>query len=224
MSLSIGAYIIRTTQKVFTNSSLIHLSSQPVTSNTMPVSQPHEQLIDAEDTVKRNPHGDFSAVQASRPDWSDASAFHFTKTRNPNWKLGDGANDNGESLKKNHVEIDPYSEGRPAIFNYKLLISAIVPRPIGFISTRSKDGELCFYTLCLMFVEDFETSRGSTEAYSAMGIVLMRLGWNRIKHEPRALQLHTANKPRPTHLHHRLCRRPRPPKGQSPESHRDARM
>lgn len=38
------------------------------------------------------------------------------------------------------VEIDPYEEGRPAVFNYKLLISTIIPRPIGFISTTSKDG------------------------------------------------------------------------------------
>ena len=38
------------------------------------------------------------------------------------------------------MEIDPYQDGRPATFNYKLLISAIIPRPIGFVSTRSKDG------------------------------------------------------------------------------------
>lgn len=53
---------------------------------------------------------------------------------------GDGANDGGAWKKHNHVEIDPYEDGRPATFNYKLLISAIIPRPIGFISTRSKDG------------------------------------------------------------------------------------
>lgn len=39
------------------------------------------------------------------------------------------------------MEIDPYEEGRPATSNYKLLISAIVPRPIGFCSTVSADGE-----------------------------------------------------------------------------------
>lgn len=38
------------------------------------------------------------------------------------------------------MEIDPYEEGRPATFNYKLLISGIVPRPIAFVSTRSEDG------------------------------------------------------------------------------------
>ena len=58
----------------------------------------------------------------------------------PDWKPGMGANDGGEWAKHDHVEIDPYQDGRPATFNYKLLISAIIPRPIGFVSTRSKDG------------------------------------------------------------------------------------
>jgi flavin reductase (DIM6/NTAB) family NADH-FMN oxidoreductase RutF len=38
------------------------------------------------------------------------------------------------------VAIDPYEHGRPAHLNYKLLISAVVPRPIGFVSTLSADG------------------------------------------------------------------------------------
>ena len=101
----------------------------------------HEQRLDGEKTVGRNPHPDFAKVQAARPDWREERAWNFTKTRNPAWKLGDGANDGGESTSKNHVEINPYEEGRPAIFNYKLLISGIIPRPIGFISTRSKDGK-----------------------------------------------------------------------------------
>ena len=100
----------------------------------------HEQRFDQEREVKRNPHPDFSKVEASRPDWDVKNEWHFTKTKEPGWKLGHGANDGGESLKQNHVEIDPYEEGRPAVFNYKLLISAIIPRPIGFVSTRSEDG------------------------------------------------------------------------------------
>ncbi|QDS77504.1 hypothetical protein FKW77_000444 [Venturia effusa] len=92
---------------------------------------PEEEKFDAEKAIKRNPHPDFKKVEASRPPWSK-STLEFTQTAKTNWKLGDGANDGGESLKKNHVEIDPYEEGRPATFNYKLLISAIVPRPIGF--------------------------------------------------------------------------------------------
>lgn len=100
----------------------------------------HEQRHDAEKAVGRNPHPDFASVQASRPDWEEKSQWHFTKTKDPNWKLGQGANDGGASLNKKHVEIDPYEEGRPATFNYKLLISGIIPRPIGFVSTRSEDG------------------------------------------------------------------------------------
>lgn len=83
---------------------------------------------------------DFGKVQASRPDFRREREVTFTKPPSPEWKQGDGANDGGASLKKNHVEIDPYEEGRESASNYKLLISGIVPRPIGLISTRSKDG------------------------------------------------------------------------------------
>lgn len=102
----------------------------------------HEQRFDGEKHVQRNPHPDFDKIQASRPAWEEHRDWQFTKTRNPGWKLGDGANDGGESLRKEHVEIDPYEQGRPAVFNYKLLISGIIPRPIGFIATQSKDGTL----------------------------------------------------------------------------------
>ncbi|OCK81608.1 hypothetical protein K432DRAFT_295135 [Lepidopterella palustris CBS 459.81] len=97
-------------------------------------------MMDAEKNVGRNPHPDFKKVEASRPDFDNTRKLAFTKTKNPDWKPGDGANDGGESIAKNHREIDPYAEGRPALFNYKLLISAIIPRPVGFVSTRSKDG------------------------------------------------------------------------------------
>jgi hypothetical protein len=100
---------------------------------------PEEEKFDAEKAIKRNPHPDFKRVEASRPEWS-SNTLTFTQTAKTDWKLGDGANDGGESLKKKHVQIDPYEEGRPATFNYKLLISAIVPRPVGFLGTISKDG------------------------------------------------------------------------------------
>jgi flavin reductase (DIM6/NTAB) family NADH-FMN oxidoreductase RutF len=63
------------------------------------------------------------------------------KSPDPNWKYGQGVNGRGATLDKKHVEIDPYAEGRPMTFNYKLLISSIVPRPIWFLSTQSVDGE-----------------------------------------------------------------------------------
>ena len=102
----------------------------------------HEQRFDSEKHFQRNPHPDFSKVQACRPDWHENCEWQFTKTCRPDWKLGDGATDGGESLRRGHLEIDPYEEGRPAVFNYKLLISGIIPRPIGFIGTQSKDGIL----------------------------------------------------------------------------------
>jgi hypothetical protein len=102
---------------------------------------PHQMMADSEASVKRNPHPDFKKVEASRPDWRPDAKWTFTKTKNPGWKPGDGANDAGACLEKKHIEIDPYAAGRPANFNYKLLISAIIPRPIGFVSTRSSDGE-----------------------------------------------------------------------------------
>lgn len=102
--------------------------------------QDHQRRHDAESVIKRNPHGDFGKVQASRPDWDSSVSWHFTKTKGPEWKYGSGGNDGGASLKKEHISIDPYEEGRSPVNNYKLLISGIVPRPIAFLSTRSSDG------------------------------------------------------------------------------------
>ena len=110
------------------------------TANSRQNDPTHQEKADSETHVQRNPHPDFKEVEDSRPDWDANSHFHFTKTKQPGWSLGQGANDGGQSLEKNHLEINPYEEGRPAVFNYKLLISAIVPRPIGFVSTQSPDG------------------------------------------------------------------------------------
>lgn len=98
-----------------------------------------QQRDTAESIVKRNPHGDFGKVQASRPDWDESKQFHFTKTRSPQWTYGSGADDEA-GASKSHISIDPYAPGRAPLLNYKLLISGIIPRPIGFLSTRSTDG------------------------------------------------------------------------------------
>ena len=105
-------------------------------------SQPQkaQERHDAEATIKRNPHGDFSKVQASRPDWDASKHWGFSKTCDPEWKYGSGANDKS-GLDKKHISIDPNAEGRAPVLNYKLLISGIVPRPIGFLSTISGDGK-----------------------------------------------------------------------------------
>jgi flavin reductase (DIM6/NTAB) family NADH-FMN oxidoreductase RutF len=94
-----------------------------------------------ESAIKRNPHPDFKKVEASRPPWDSSSQFRYTQTIKPSWVPGDGANgSDAEAKAKKHVSIDPYEADRPAAFNSKLLISAVVPRPIAFVSTRSADG------------------------------------------------------------------------------------
>ena len=139
-------YCLHTTSKIMSSTAPSNFGDQEQKKEDPKAGeQTSAHRADAEKKIGRNPHPDFAKVQASRPEWAESSQWHFTKTRDPEWKLGKGANDGGESLKKNHIDIDPYEEGRPAVFNYKLLISAIVPRPIGFVSTRSEDGE---YQIC----------------------------------------------------------------------------
>ena len=101
--------------------------------------QVSQEMHDAEVVIQRNPHGDFASVQDSRPDWDHNKHWTYTKVADPKWQYGSGANDKS-GLDKNHVEIDPNEPGREPRLNYKLLISGIIPRPIGFLSTRSKDG------------------------------------------------------------------------------------
>lgn len=98
-----------------------------------------------ESEIKRNPHPDFKSVESSRPAWDRDATFHYTQTADPNWKAGGGANDlpaggTDAAAAAKHITIDPYGEGRAAVNNYKLLISAVVPRPIAFVSTVSADG------------------------------------------------------------------------------------
>ncbi|KAM0718937.1 hypothetical protein Q7P37_006009 [Cladosporium fusiforme] len=76
-----------------------------------------------------------------KPAWKASEPISVTQGPDPDWRYGSGATDNGESLTKAHVEIDPFEEGRPMFHNYSLLVSGIVPRPIGFVSTISKDGQ-----------------------------------------------------------------------------------
>jgi hypothetical protein len=55
---------------------------------------------------------------------------------NPNWQYGDGANsDEWKQHKK--LQINPNGPGRMAIDNYKLLVSAVVPRPVCEKHSRS---------------------------------------------------------------------------------------
>lgn len=89
--------------------------------------------------VKRNPHGDFGKVEAERDPFNLKNEWKYTQIPDVKWTVGSGANsDEWKAHKK--LEIDPYGEGRSPVDNYKTLISAVVPRPIGFVSSISADG------------------------------------------------------------------------------------
>ncbi|KAJ3539545.1 hypothetical protein NM208_g5448 [Fusarium decemcellulare] len=95
----------------------------------------------------------FSAVQqvtnfeetiANRPDFDHScTPIEVTKSPDPSWSFGEGVRTGPRPAteEKVHHEIDPYSPDRSVAQNYRLLISGIAPRPIGFISTLSADGK-----------------------------------------------------------------------------------
>lgn len=84
----------------------------------------------------------FNEIQSKRPNFDHSGTpIEVTKSPYPDWEYGQGVPDGGVSASKNHVEIDPYASDRPMVNNYRLLVSGIAPRPIGFISTISGDGE-----------------------------------------------------------------------------------
>jgi flavin reductase (DIM6/NTAB) family NADH-FMN oxidoreductase RutF len=112
-----------------------------------------EKTATWEKQIQRNPHPDFKQVEASRPPFNPSTTFTYTQTPDPNWQFGSGANSTATTTtnpqnqsqdhatpEKKHILIDPHAPSRPPGLNYKLLISAIVPRPIAFLSTRSADG------------------------------------------------------------------------------------
>ena len=134
--------------------SLNHLRRLSTTATTSLLSPPprNQRLLSTsaaalkmkESDIKRNPHPDFKKVEASRPAWDrDAEGFKYTQVASPSWNFGSGANDlaTEDQQRKQHVTIDPFAEGRAPVNNYKLLISAVVPRPIAFVSTVSPDGK-----------------------------------------------------------------------------------
>ncbi|KAH7142876.1 hypothetical protein B0J13DRAFT_556125 [Dactylonectria estremocensis] len=94
----------------------------------------------------------FSAVQqvvnfeeaiAKRPDFNHSGApIEVTKSPDPTWSFGEGVRTGrSRAAEKVHQEIDPSSPDRSVVQNYRLLVSGIAPRPVGFISTQSADGE-----------------------------------------------------------------------------------
>lgn len=99
----------------------------------------HPQRFGLESQVKRNPHPDFAKVENERPSFDKEAEWKYTQIPDKDWAPGSGANNN-EWKKHKKVEVDPYGENRSPVDNYKTLISAVVPRPIGFVSTVDAEG------------------------------------------------------------------------------------
>jgi flavin reductase (DIM6/NTAB) family NADH-FMN oxidoreductase RutF len=78
-------------------------------------------------------------VEASREDYDPTASWRVSKTPNPRWKYGDGANTD-EWTKHHSVDINPEDANRPSNLNYKLMISSTVPRPIALLGTISSSG------------------------------------------------------------------------------------
>ncbi|CAD0111465.1 unnamed protein product [Aureobasidium uvarum] len=70
-----------------------------------------------------------------------ATRISVTASPDPNWTYGKGTGETKSADEHAHIEIDPFGPGRPMLHNYTLLVSSIAPRPIGLISTVSKDGK-----------------------------------------------------------------------------------
>lgn len=83
---------------------------------------------------------DFAKTQSSRPDFDRSNApIEVTKHPDPEWNYGQGVRwgDRPDPAAVGHREVDPFAPGRSMVDNYRLLISGIAPRPIGFLSTVS---------------------------------------------------------------------------------------
>ncbi|KAK6001645.1 hypothetical protein QM012_002135 [Aureobasidium pullulans] len=92
---------------------------------------------------KTHPKIDYSLLGSPRrplEDWKSVHSISVTKPQNPDWQWGEGST-NHDQGSENHVEINPFEEGRPMVHNYSLMISGIAPRPIGLTSTISADGK-----------------------------------------------------------------------------------
>ncbi|TLD13053.1 uncharacterized protein PgNI_04401 [Pyricularia grisea] len=105
---------------------------------------PPVEAEDKEARINRNPHADFAAVEAGRPDYPHSQAWSWTKCPDPKWRAGDGAGSGSNQQQQQHwrdrrcVTIDPAQ--RPVVLNYKLHVSTTVPRPIALVGTVDGEG------------------------------------------------------------------------------------
>ncbi|KAM0263025.1 hypothetical protein ACHAQJ_001403 [Trichoderma viride] len=92
----------------------------------------------------------------------NSTQVRTTPVPNPDWKFGQGSNhlsaaSASDEKSKSHTVINPFAQDRSSRDNYSLLISAIAPRPIAFISTLSADGKsanLAPYSYFNIFTHD----------------------------------------------------------------------
>ncbi|KAK7425679.1 hypothetical protein QQZ08_007777 [Neonectria magnoliae] len=105
------------------------MNSSAAAAAAAPVSSPEKPAYSVVQTFSN-----FEETIAKRPDFDHFnSPIEVTKSPDPTWSFGDGVRNKGplptEPASKIHKEIDP------------LLVSGIAPRPVGLISTLSKDGK-----------------------------------------------------------------------------------
>ncbi|GAA5923375.1 flavin reductase family protein [Sporobolomyces koalae] len=90
-------------------------------------------------------HPPFKQVEASRPDFDRAKVLSHSKTPNPDWQIGSGASfpadSKGTKSTESTFEINPdeIEKGDKGKL-YKMLISAVTPRPIAFVASVDRDG------------------------------------------------------------------------------------
>ncbi|ODO07382.1 flavoprotein oxygenase [Cryptococcus wingfieldii CBS 7118] len=89
-------------------------------------------------------HQPFKEVEATRPDFHSDVDPSFTKTPNPDFKPGQGLNNlpsagDFSPTEKGWKSIIPENEAGADV--YKMMISAITPRPIAFVSSLGDDGK-----------------------------------------------------------------------------------
>lgn len=76
---------------------------------------PPLEAFDKESAIQRNPHSDFESVQASRASYNHAQTWHYLKSPNPTWKIGDGANED-DWKKHGKISIDPKDPKRTCMY------------------------------------------------------------------------------------------------------------
>ncbi|GAA6006507.1 hypothetical protein JCM10207_004956 [Rhodosporidiobolus poonsookiae] len=96
-------------------------------------------------------HPPFKQVEATRPEFDATEQWSVSKTPYPEWTPTTGASNrqdlpgvkeglwSADQTEGKFRRIDPVGENKMGI--YKMMISAVTPRPIGFISSISSKGE-----------------------------------------------------------------------------------